>query len=301
MILYGLAGGGKTAVARSLADDERIRDAFRDGIAWLDGSCDPQEEVARLCQALQLAPAPGERWLECWRRWAGAAERRLLLIIDDAVSAEGLPPLIAGLGPQAMALITTQQGAEIRAEVERWLAADAIMEIGIRGLAPSEGQALVEVVLTRQLALAEWELVREIGELVGWHPEALRLAAMEGREIGWQEMLGELRASQMPWDEIRRLFLKQWRRLHSDQQEWLLTLIRDVNCDDGFTIDEAAQVWQTETASAERQFHIMERSGLVTRESNTEAVRLQWEITPIVRLALTERKQQYENKRNERQ
>ena len=98
VILYGMAGIGKTAIARALADDERVKCAFRDGIVWIDGSRNPEAEVARLCLALDLERAPGERRIECWQRWAGAGERRLLLIIDDAVSAEGLPPLLAGLG-----------------------------------------------------------------------------------------------------------------------------------------------------------------------------------------------------------
>ena len=85
-----------------------------------------------------------------------------------------------------MTLITTQQGAEIRGEVERWLPADAVKEVDIHGLAPTEGRELVEAVAARPLTDAEWDLVQEIGELVGWHPEALRLAAIEGREVGWQ-------------------------------------------------------------------------------------------------------------------
>ena len=150
----------------------------------------------------------------------------MLLIIDDAISAEGLPPLIAGLGPQVVVLITTQQGAEIRAEVERWLPADAVMEVGIHGLTPTEGRELVEAVVGRPLTDAEWELVQEIGERVGWHPEALRLAAIEGREIGWQGMLDELRAGRMPWIEVRRLVMRQWARLHADEQEWLSALVQ---------------------------------------------------------------------------
>lgn len=301
VILYGLAGGGKTAIARSLADNERIKSVFRDGIAWVDGSCDPEEEITRLCQALQLARAPGERWLQCWRRWVDAAERRFLLIIDDAVSAEGLPSLIAGLGPQAVALISTQQGAEIRAETERWVPANAIMEVGIHGLAPSEGRALVEAVIARPLTDADWDMVQEIGERVGWHPEALRLAAIEGREIGWPGMLDELKAGRMPWEEMRRLVNRQCARLNSGQQEWLLALVRGENRDAGFTIDRSAQVWQTETAIAERRTHILESSGLLTRESNTEAVLRRCQITPMARLALPEMMQHDEDRRNKEQ
>ena len=279
MILYGLAGIGKTAIARSLADNARIKDAFRDGIAWLDGSCDPDAEIARLCQALQLARAPGERWVESWRRWAGASERRFLLIVDDAVSAEGLLSLIAGMGPQVVALITTQQGAEIRAEVERWLPADAIMEVGIHGLAPTEGRELVEMVVGRPLAAAEWEFVQEIGELVGWHPEALRLAAIESREAGWQGMLEELKAGRMPWIEIQRLVISQWARLHPEKQAWLAGLIES-SPRAPFTTDEAAQIWHIEAPVAGRWLSNLERCGLVVKQGNAEMAISRWRIEP---------------------
>lgn len=280
VILYGLAGIGKTAIARALADHERIRDAFRDGIAWVDGSRDPEEEITRLCLALSLERTPGERWVECWRRWAGTAERRLFLIIDDTVSAERLPPLIAGLGPQVVALITTQQGAEVRAEVERWLSADAIVEIGIRGLVPSEGRALVEAVLARQLTGLEWELSQEIGERVGWHPEALRLAAIEGREVGWQGMLGELRAGRMPWPTLRRRLLGQLAELEAEQSGWL-TLLSGGSEPDAWSADtDVARIWGVEAAVARRRLMLLKRQGLAQEAGDPP----RWHVAPVIHL-----------------
>lgn len=212
VILHGLAGIGKTAIAQAVVDNARIQRTFRDGCVWLDGRRNPGEEVTRLCLALSLERAPGERWVACWRRWAGAEERRLLLIVDDVVSAEGLPPFIAGLGPQVVVLIATQQGVEVRAEVERWVPADAVREAGIHGLTPTEGRQLVEAVVGRPLTDVDWGSVQEIGELVGWHPEALRLAAVEGREVGWQGVINALRAGRLPWPNVRRLVMKQWAR-----------------------------------------------------------------------------------------
>ena len=282
MILYGLAGIGKTAIARSLADHERIKDVFRDGIAWLDGSCDTEAEITRLCQALSLELRPDERWLECWRRWAGAAERRLLLIIDDAVSAAGLPPLIAGLGPQAVALITTQQGTEIRAEVERWLPMDAILDVGIHGLAPSEGRALVEAVIARPLTDADWNMVQEIGERAGWHPEALRLAAIESREIGWAGMLDELRASRMPWPTLRRRLLGQIAELGPEQRGWLTRLNGGSEPGAWFDETEVARRWSVKTAGARRRLMLLRRQGLVQEAGDPP----RWRMEPALRLAM---------------
>ena len=282
VILYGLAGIGKTAIAQALADSERIKRTFRDGSVWLDGSRDPEEEVMRLCLALGLERTPGERWVTCWRRWAGASERRLLLIVDDAVSAEGLPPFIAGLGPQVVALITTQQGAEISAEVERWLPADTVMEAGVHGLVPVEGRQLVEAVVGRPLTDVDWANGQEIGELVGWHPEALRLAAVEGREVGWQGALGELRAGRMPWSEIRRLVMQQRARLDTDQQAWLVALLRGTVPGAGFTTDEAGRRWQVHVAVAVRRLWILKRCGLIAEAAGTDPVHSQWRIAQIV-------------------
>jgi hypothetical protein len=263
IILYGMAGIGKTTIARALADDDQVKRAFRDGVAWVDGSRDPEEEVMRLCLGFSLERELGERWIECLRRWAGAAERRLLLIVDDAISSEGLSPFIAGLGPQVVVLITTQEGVEVRAEVERWLPAEAVMEVGVHGITPTEGRALVEAVAGRLLTDAEWDLVQEIGELVGWHPEALRLAAIEGREIGWQGILDELRAGRMPWNDVRRLVMRQWARLQADEQEWLSALIRRTAPVTWLAMDDAARLWQVERPAAERRLWLLKHDGLV--------------------------------------
>ncbi len=289
--LYGMAGIGKTAMARALADHDQIKRAFRDGIAWVDGRRDPAEEVMRLCLGFDLERQPGERWTGCWQRWAGAAERRLLLIVDDAISSEGLSPLIAELGPQVVALITTQQGAEIRGEVERWLPAEAVMEVGMHGLTPAEGRPLVEAVAARSLSDVEWALVQEIGERVGWHPEALRLAAIEGREIGWQGMLGELEAGRMLWDGVRRLVLRQWARLLPDRREWLAALARGAASRDPLAIEEAAQFWQVEPTVAERRLWILEHEGLVESRAAEQTQEKQWNVARVAQLSLGQQTQ----------
>ncbi len=67
VILYGMTGIGKTVIARALADNEQVMRAFRDGVAWIDGSRDPEEEVMRLCLAqiwcaTGRSMTPATRW-----------------------------------------------------------------------------------------------------------------------------------------------------------------------------------------------------------------------------------------------
>lgn len=192
VILYGMAGTGKTAIARAVADDDQVKRIFRDGIAWVDGRQDPQEEVQRLCLRFGLEREPGERWVECWQRWAVADERRLLLVVDGADVAERLPAVIAGLGSQVVLLVTTREEFETRAEVERWVPAEAVRQVEIGGLAPEEGRQLVAAVRGRQLDAEEFEAVELIGQRVGWHVERLRRAAIKAREKGWQTIVSSV-------------------------------------------------------------------------------------------------------------
>ncbi len=298
VILHGLAGAGKTVLAQAMADEARVRQVFRDGIAWADGSGDPAEEVMRLCLGFGLERAPGERWVECWRRWAGAAERRLLLIIDDVVTAEALPPLIAGLGPQVVALLTTQQGLAVRAEVERWLPAERILAQPVAGLTPAEGRALVEAVAGRPLAEPEWAEAQAVGELVGWHPEALRLAAIEGREVGWAGVLGELQAGRLPWPAVRRAMWRQWARLPAAQQAWLAALLPVAPAP--FTADAAGRAWGVAPAVAGRRLWGLAQAGWVVTETAGEA-ETRWRVAACARLALATVVQGEEMSANKRQ
>jgi len=293
-----MAGIGKTALARALADDDQVTGAFRDGIAWVDGNRDPEDEVLRLCLGFGLERAPGERWHECWRRWAGAAERRLLLIIDDAVMADGLPPLIAGLGPQVVTLITTQQGAEIRAEVKRWLPAGQILVQPVAGLTPAEGRELVQAVAGRPLTEPEWAEAQAVGELLGWHAEALRLTAIEGREAGWAGLADELTTGRLPWAALRATLRRQWARLPAEQQAWLAALLPVAA---SFTADAASRAWGVTPAVAGHRLWVLAQAGWVVTEAGGEIAAPAWRVAACARLALAEVVQQAEMSANKQQ
>jgi hypothetical protein len=146
---------------------------------------------------------------------------------------------------------------------------------------------LVEAVAARLLTDAEWDLVQEIGELVGWHPEALRLAAIEGREIGWQGILDELRAGRMPWNDVRRPVMRQWARLQADEQEWLSALIRRTVPVTWLAMDDAARLWQVERPAAERRLWILEHGGLMENMRTKQAQQNYWRIAPAAHPILT--------------
>jgi hypothetical protein len=242
--------------------------------------------------------------VETWQRWTTAPERRLLLIVDAARTGEALRPLVAGLGPQVAVLATTQQGFEVRAELERWLPADQVLALAVGGLMPEEGRQLVEAVVGRPLVEAEWTAVQEIGALIGWQPEALRLAAIEGREIGWEGALAELskipewgRAGRLPWAEVKRLVMRQWARLPADQQGWLAALVEGSAAGAWLTGAEAARLWEVDAAVARRRLWALRWQGLMDEGQDAA----HWRMAASVHLALDAEMQWCEMRGSERQ
>jgi hypothetical protein len=152
----------------------------------------------RLCVGFRLTCQPGERWVECWRRWAGADERRLLLVVDGVVAAESLSTIIAGLGSQVVLLVTTREGFEVRAEIERWVPMESVKQVEVGGLSPEEGRQLVAAVMGRELRDEELELAEQVGQRLGWHVEGLRRTSVRIRMVGWQPVISKLENARLP-------------------------------------------------------------------------------------------------------
>ena len=184
-LIHGPVGAGKTSLVRALADHPLTRRTFRDGVAWVESARNPNETVMRLCLGFELERAPGERWVECWRRWIGLEERRVLLIVDNVRDPRGLTSLVSGLGPQVTVFVTTRKRIAVLAELERWLPARAIRQVEVSGLSPEEAAALATTVMGRKLDIEESVHVQKIGNRVRWRPEAIRCEVIKARETGW--------------------------------------------------------------------------------------------------------------------
>ncbi len=140
LILSGVAGIGKTTLLAALARDDSLRRHFRNGILWLEGTGTDLLEQATLQVGLRDSPTTraGE-----WARWAGDPNRRLLVILDDALPDENLDDLIAPTGPQVVFALTTQKAPEIRPP---WNAdpLHQIAEVLLQGMREEEGFALIQ-------------------------------------------------------------------------------------------------------------------------------------------------------------
>src|SRR5882762_2785394 len=112
--LGDLPGIGKTALAAALASDWEVRTHFRDGVLWAELGPHPNmlSLLARWGKLLGVTPNQVENvnsresWGQALRDAIGT--RRLLLIIDDAWTAEDALTLRVG-GPACTYLLTTRQ------------------------------------------------------------------------------------------------------------------------------------------------------------------------------------------------
>jgi transcriptional regulator with XRE-family HTH domain len=178
IVVTGVAGAGKTTLLSALAQDPSVQRTFRDGILWLKGS--ENDLLDQAADRIGLVGSPRAR-REKWAQWATPPHRRLLIVVDDGLPDEDLDTLAATLGPQAVLVVTTQKGPEVTASIERWIPREHRAEILLRGLREEEGFSLIAQVLGAPVREPDRETVRQIGHLLGWHPEGLRIAAGYGR------------------------------------------------------------------------------------------------------------------------
>jgi DNA-binding SARP family transcriptional activator/tetratricopeptide (TPR) repeat protein/DNA-binding XRE family transcriptional regulator len=194
--LTGAAGTGKTALAVHWA--HRVRDRFPDGQLFVDlrghspeGPVRPVEALTRFLLALGVAadnvPGTPEAASDLYRTLV--AERRMLIVLDNAADAEQVRPLLPG-GPGCLVLVTS------RDRLAGLAARDGARRIGVDVLSPEESRLLLLRTLGTARVDADPQAAADLAHACGHLPLALRIAAANLGHTPWRslrEQAAELR------------------------------------------------------------------------------------------------------------
>jgi DNA-binding SARP family transcriptional activator/Tfp pilus assembly protein PilF len=174
--VVGTPGVGKTALTVHWA--HRVRDRFPDGQLYVDlrgyasaAPLRPIDALASFLRALGL-PAdavPVEEQEAAARYRTLLADRRVLVVLDNARGAAQVRPLLPG-GPRCLVLVTS------RDRLDGLVAHEGARRLTVDALPPAQARTL----LTRALGTgtaADPRLVADLARQCGYLPLALRLAA----------------------------------------------------------------------------------------------------------------------------
>lgn len=174
--ISGLPGVGKTALATRVA--HRLRGAFPDGQLYArltQGGSRPRDVAAVLADlmlATGLCPSSIPDGLDqreaAYRSWL--ADRRVLIVLDDAADATQVRPLLPGT-PGCAVLATS------RNDLRGLIALDNALGYLLDVLAPSEALALLSRRLDAHRVAAEPAAAADLAAVCGYLPLALRIAA----------------------------------------------------------------------------------------------------------------------------
>lgn len=175
----GMAGIGKTVLAVHIA--HRLVDRFPDGQLFIDmhahaaghEPADPADALHSLLRALgvpdeQIPDGLDER-AAMWR--AELADRKALVILDNVEGAAQVRPLLPGTG-RSLVLVTSR----------RRLTLEAVHTISLDVLPQGDAIALFERVVGDSRPAADLAAVREVVDLCGCLPLAIRITAARLRK-----------------------------------------------------------------------------------------------------------------------
>jgi DNA-binding SARP family transcriptional activator/tetratricopeptide (TPR) repeat protein len=177
-VVHGTAGVGKTAL--TVHWSHQAADRFPDGQLYVDlhgfdaehAPADPGAVLARLLRSLDVeaarVPVDHEERAALYR--SVTAGRRLLVLLDNAASAEQIRPLLPGTS-SCLALVTS------RNQLPGLVAVDGAHSLPLDVLDRREALLLLANVLGHERVARDGEAAAELVRLCGRLPLALRLAA----------------------------------------------------------------------------------------------------------------------------
>jgi DNA-binding SARP family transcriptional activator/tetratricopeptide (TPR) repeat protein len=176
-VLTGMAGVGKTGLAVHWA--HRVRHRFPDGQLYIDlgghaheSPVRPIVALGRLLHGLGLdaRTVPPDLADAAAMYRTLLADRRALVVLDNAGTAEQVRPLLPG-GGACLVVVTS------RNRLDGLVALDGARQVTLDVLAPDESLALLAHVLGARRVAAEREQATELADLCAHLPLALRIAA----------------------------------------------------------------------------------------------------------------------------
>ena len=167
--LRGAGGYGKTTLAKALAHDPDIQDAYFDGILWAELGEKPERLIAILSDLVVLLTGerPGLETIDAAAAKLGEAlgDRRILMIVDDAWREQDLKPFLRG-GPNCVRLVTTRidsvpPSTALRQKVDAMQAGEALSLISA-GLPPDQTARERANLANLAARLGEWAQLLKI-------------------------------------------------------------------------------------------------------------------------------------------
>ncbi|MEV5551865.1 tetratricopeptide repeat protein [Streptomyces sp. NPDC052309] len=207
-LLHGTGGVGKSALARALAD--RLAGTFPDARFEVDlfgftPGGTPREPGEVLAELLRLAgfdgsdvPAGTAGKAQLWRAWL--ADRRVLLLLDNAREAEQVAPLLPGPASagRCLVLVTSRH---------RLTGLDAVVREEVSLLPPDEAVELLLRIAGRSGAEGtggadEREVLHELARLCGRLPLALRPVGALLADMDPAGLLAVMRSATRPLEQL---------------------------------------------------------------------------------------------------
>jgi DNA-binding SARP family transcriptional activator len=172
-VLVGPGGVGKTSVA--LAAGRRAEQAFPDGQLYADlrgahsAPADPHAVVGRFLRTLGVggAQVPDDRDERIALYRSHLADRRVLIVLDDAASEEQVRPLLPGV-PGSQVLVTSRRRLDALLGATRW---------SVPVLSPEDAVALLAAVIGEHRVDDAPDAAQAVVALCGRLPLAVCVAA----------------------------------------------------------------------------------------------------------------------------